>query len=111
MLDYFVIEAVNTLRESSRVATARAKEIEKEMIDAGLMPAPPPQPSSLPLKKENPRESVASLQSRTSSPANKPAVDEEEEAVRLRLENIGMHVGANFAERWKSCLRRCYSHK
>ena len=100
MMDYFLIEVVNALRASAAVATARAKEIEKEMVDSGLIPPPPPPPPSLPLKKDVARDSMVSLTSRTSSPAGKlSAMDEEEEAVFVRLEAIGMHVGANVAER------------
>ncbi|KAJ7596573.1 TRAPP complex subunit trs33 [Mycena floridula] len=99
MMDYFLIEVVNTLRASAAVATARAKKMEKEMIEAGLVPAPPPVPPALPLKKENPRDSLVSLSSRTGSPAAKLPVDEEEEALRTRLETIGVHVGSNFTER------------
>ncbi|THU98836.1 transport protein particle component [Dendrothele bispora CBS 962.96] len=97
MMDYFLIEVVNTLRESSAVATARSKRIEKEMIDAGLLPSPQPPVPALPLKPENPRDSTVSLNSKTSGKV--AVIDDEEEAVRTRLETIGMHVGANFAER------------
>ncbi|KAF5349382.1 hypothetical protein D9758_015522 [Tetrapyrgos nigripes] len=65
MMDYFLIEVVNTLRESSAVT-------------------------------KNPRDSTVSLNSRSGKNA---AVDEEEEAIRTHLEAIGLHVGANFAER------------
>lgn len=87
-MDYFLIEMVNTLRSSSNVATARAQKVEQEMIDAGLLPPPPPPASS---KKEN-RDSIGSSRS------GKP-VDDEEEPLRMRLESIGMHVGANITER------------
>ncbi|KDR68823.1 hypothetical protein GALMADRAFT_78072 [Galerina marginata CBS 339.88] len=96
-MDYFLIEMVATLRESAAVATARSKKIEQEMMEAGLVPAPIPVPSSL--KKESARDSVTSLVSRTGSAAGKGTLDEDEEPVRLRLEAIGMHVGANFSER------------
>ncbi|ESK86482.1 bet3 family protein [Moniliophthora roreri MCA 2997] len=93
MMDYLLIEVVNTLRESSAVATARSKKIEQEMLEAGLIPPAPAvtQPST-------PRDSVTSLNSRNTGKAV-AMVDEEEEAIRIRLEAIGMHVGANFAER------------
>ncbi|KAI0757475.1 transport protein particle component [Daedaleopsis nitida] len=93
-MDYFVIEMVNTLRASSAVATARTKKIEQEMIDAGLMPAPAAVPPAL--KKNQLRDSVGSDGSRAS--ISKDAKDEDEE-LRARLEAIGMHVGANMAER------------
>ncbi len=97
-VDYFVIEMVNTLRASSAVATARAKKVEQEMIDAGLMPTPAP---ALPaLKKDKIRESMGSNASRSS--ISKDGQEGEEEELRARLEAIGMHVGANMAERFVS---------
>jgi len=97
-MDYLLIEMVATLRESAAVATARSKKIEKEMIDAGLIPTPISVP--LGLKKENSaRDSVASLASKTGSASGKGGWDDEEEPVRQRLEAIGMHVGANYSER------------
>ncbi|KAI0761626.1 transport protein particle component [Trametes elegans] len=89
-MDYFVIEMVNTLRASTAVATARAKKVEQEMINAGLMPAPAPVPP--PLKKDKMRDSLGSNAS-----VGPEGGDEEE--LRARLEAIGMHVGANMAER------------
>ncbi|KAL0950566.1 hypothetical protein HGRIS_007368 [Hohenbuehelia grisea] len=99
-MDYFLIEAVNVLRVSSAVATAKRKRIEKEMIDTGLLPptAPVPPPKEKP--KDTARDSVTSLTSK----AAKVPVDEDEEALRVRLESIGVHVGANFAERL--CLHK-----
>lgn len=94
-MDYLLIELVNTLKESSAIATARQRKVEKEMIEAGLIP-PPPQAAPAVPKKESPRDSVTSLNSKSGKIA---PVDEEEEAVRVRLEAIGTHVGANFTER------------
>ncbi|KAF8880924.1 TRAPP complex subunit trs33 [Gymnopilus junonius] len=96
-MDYFLIEMVATLRESAAFATARAKKLEAEMIESGLIPPPQAVPSSI--KKDTARDSVTSLASRTGSASGKGQVDEEEEPVRQRLEAIGMHVGANFSER------------
>ncbi|TFK68421.1 transport protein particle component [Pluteus cervinus] len=96
VMDYFVIELVNTVRASSAVATARSKRIEKEMIDAGLLPQPAPAPP-VPSKKDSARDSVSSLASRGG--AKSGSLDEDEEAVRARLEAIGVHVGSNIAER------------
>ncbi|KAI0727573.1 NO signaling/Golgi transport ligand-binding domain-containing protein [Fomitopsis betulina] len=79
-MDYFVIEMVSALRASSAVAAARAKKLEQDMIEAGLVPAPLTTSSKV-------------------SGGKAAALDEEEEAVRSRLEAIGMHVGANVAER------------
>ncbi|KAF5332320.1 hypothetical protein D9758_016121 [Tetrapyrgos nigripes] len=83
-------ESFTLLRESSAVVTARSKRIEKEMVDAGLIPPPQPALPTLPPKTENPRDSTVSLNSRSGKNA---AVDEEEEA-------IGLHVGAKFAEKY-----------
>ncbi|KAF5372199.1 hypothetical protein D9758_004916 [Tetrapyrgos nigripes] len=74
------------------------EDIEKEMVDAGLIPPPQPALSTLPLKTENPRDSTVLISLNSRSGKN-TAVDEEEEAIRTRLEAIGLHVGANFAER------------
>lgn len=77
-IDYFLIEAIDALRASAAVADARAKKIEIEMIDAHILPPPPP-------------------------PKDHPP-DDEDDALRVRLEAIGMHVGANFSERYASRL-------
>lgn len=95
VMDYFLIELVNTLRDSAAVATRRAKKIEQEMTEAGLIPPPPPPPHTLPPKKESAHDSVTSL----TRGSGKSPLDDEEEAVRARLEAIGLHVGANFTER------------
>ena len=93
-MDYLLIEAVNALRASSAVAAARAKKIEREMADAGILPPPPPPPATKPHQPH--RDSVGSMTSRT-QPAS--ADDEEDEGVRTRLEAIGFQVGASFIER------------
>ncbi|KAJ7644072.1 TRAPP complex subunit trs33 [Roridomyces roridus] len=101
VMDYFLIEVVNTLRASAAVATERAKKIEAEMVEAGLIPAPSATPAQ-PLKKDaaSARDSVTSLNSRASTAGGRTgSADEAEEAVRSRLEAIGQHVGANFTER------------
>ncbi|EIN13142.1 TRAPP complex subunit trs33 [Punctularia strigosozonata HHB-11173 SS5] len=101
-MDYFLIETVAALRASAGVAVARAREIEREMVDAGLVPPPPP-PAPL-LKKERERERERERESAGSTlasavTAGKAPLDEDEEEVRVRLESIGAHVGANLAER------------
>ncbi|KAG5652833.1 hypothetical protein H0H81_003457 [Sphagnurus paluster] len=101
-MDYFMIELVNTLKESSAVATARSKKIEKEMIEAGLIPPPSATASGALAKKDSARDSVTSLNSRNTGKAT--VLDEDEEAVRARLEAIGIHVGANFTERYVEIL-------
>jgi hypothetical protein len=88
-MDYFLIEAVRTLRHSSAVAEARAKKVEDEMIDAGLIPPPPP--PQVKAKKDAQRDSIGTG---TSAPS-----DDEDEGLRARLEAIGLHVGANITER------------
>lgn len=94
-MDYFVIEMVNTLRASSAVAVARAKKVEKELVDVGLMPPTALVPPAL--KKSQLRDSIGSDMSRNSISHDRREEDEEE--LRARLEGIGMHVGANMAER------------
>jgi len=101
LMDYFLIELVNTLRASSAVATARSKKVEQEMIEAGLIPAPAP--PVLTRKKETARDSQTSLTTRSGGKST--VMEEEEEAVRARLEAIGLHVGANFTER---CARAIF---
>jgi hypothetical protein len=91
-MDYLLIELVNALRVSSAVAAARTRKIEQEMIEAGLIPAAP---APLPPSKKDP----AQRDSLTSAGSNGKQRDVEEEAVRARLEAIGLHVGANFTER------------
>ena len=99
--DFFLIEVVNTLRASSAHAQARARKAEQEMIDAGLLPAPLPTPV---MRKEH-RDSTTSLASKAAT-----RVDDEEEGLRLRLEAIGMHVGANITERYLHPFHPCLSH-
>ena len=90
-MEYFLIEAVQTLRHSSAVADSRVQKIEDEMIEAGLIPpTPPPQVKA---KKDAQLDSVTSASS-----------DEEEEGLRARLEAIGLHVGANITERCASYI-------
>lgn len=101
-MDYFVIEMVNTLRASSAVATARAKKVEQEMIEAGLMPTPATVPPAL--KGSQLRQSHGSDGSRDS--ISRDGKDEDEE-LRARLEAIGVHVGANMAERYACAFLSC----
>ena len=98
--DFFLIEMVNTLRVSSAHAQARARKVEQEMIDAGLLPAPLPTPAM----RKGHKDSTTSLASRTTT-----KVDDEEEGLRLRLEAIGMHVGANITERCAYLFHSCPS--
>lgn len=89
--DCFLIEMVSTLRASSAHAQARARKVEQEMVDAGLLPIPLPTPG---IRKDH-RGSATSLASRVTM-----KVEDEEEGLKLRLEAIGMHVGANITERY-----------
>jgi trafficking protein particle complex subunit 6 len=113
-MDYFIIEMVETLRSSSSIAVARSKQIEREMVEAGLIPPPPPVPVPPVDTPTNPRDSTGSLVSVTKSSTVGPrsaaaaVMDEAEEAVRYRLELIGMHVGANFTERLLASILALY---
>ncbi|KAK7687985.1 hypothetical protein QCA50_008355 [Cerrena zonata] len=59
-LDYFFIEMVNTLRDSSAVAISRTKKIEEEMAEAGLLPPAPPATTAA-AKRESARDSISSM--------------------------------------------------
>ncbi|KAJ3769726.1 TRAPP complex subunit trs33 [Lentinula raphanica] len=100
MMDYFLIETVNTLRESSKIALHREREREKEMVEAGLIPPPAPPVKDTKDPLASARDSTGSLAStKAGKAAASTQVDEEEEALKLRLETIGIHVGSNFSER------------
>jgi hypothetical protein len=102
-MDYFLIEMVNTLRASSAAAAARAKKLEAEMIEAGLVPPPPTVPPPLAIKKELHIDSTVGTTHNTSGKVK----EVDEEGVRARLENIGAHVGANFTERYVLLCLAC----
>jgi hypothetical protein len=72
VLDYFIIEAINTLRQSAAVATRRQKDLEEEMAKANLLQQP---------------------QSREAQQ------DAAEETLKARLEGMGSRVGASLVER------------
>jgi len=80
VLDYLLVELVPTLRDSAAVSGARATKIEDEMRAAGLL-------SHLPV--------ASKAAKRESTSPGDPA----EDALRIRLESVGAHVGANLAER------------
>ncbi|KAI9509859.1 NO signaling/Golgi transport ligand-binding domain-containing protein [Russula earlei] len=88
-MEYFLIEAVQILRHSSAVADARAKKVEDEMIEAGLIP--PPTPTPVKARKDAQRDSFGAGSSASG--------DDDDEGLRARLEAIGLHVGANITER------------
>ena len=94
-MDYFLIELVATLRASSAVSVAKTKKIEQEMIEAGLLQPPLAIPPPVPSKRD-------SSMSTASTAKTDGKVSEEEESLRVRLEAIGVHVGANVAERQAS---------
>lgn len=104
--DYFLIELMHTLRRSSQVARERLKKREEEMLANGLLPPNPPGAgsastsglSSTGLGGSGSRTSLGNASAGGSATA-KVLVNEEEEAVRVRLESLGAHVGANLAER------------
>ncbi|GJJ13810.1 hypothetical protein Clacol_008067 [Clathrus columnatus] len=86
--DYLLIEAVNTLRASSAAARERIKTREEEMIREGLL--------------------VISASGSSAGGPNTPilpntpgkhTISAEEEDLRVRLDAMGAHVGANIAER------------
>ncbi|CAE6425652.1 unnamed protein product [Rhizoctonia solani] len=85
--DIFVIEMVHTLRDSASVARKREIELEEEMIENGL------------LERKAPAATSSRGDSVSSVPAAKSLLDDDEEALRVRLESIGTHVGANLVER------------
>jgi len=97
-MDYFLIEAVQTLRHSSAVAEARAKKVEDELVEAGLIPPPPPPPPQTKAKKDAQRDSIG--------PGFSIPSDDEDEGLRARLEAIGLHVGANITERCEDLSQR-----
>lgn len=72
VLDYFLIEAVNTLRDSASVATRRQRELEDEMAKVNLVQQP--------LARDSQQDSA-------------------EEALKTRLEGLGSRVGASLVER------------
>lgn len=121
-LDYLLIEMVHTLRASAGVATERVRRVERELLDAGLGPGPAPPEKTVSVKdkerlKKEGRESVTSASSRTrvsSLAVQGQGLDgvptegeEDEEGLKLRLEAIGLHVGANIAERY---VQLCFLH-
>jgi hypothetical protein len=92
--DYFIIEASSALRQSSAVALERHAKRERELVAAGLIAPIPPRHQAL--RKDGtttPRDSIGSVK----GPIE---LEDGEEALRMRLENIGNAVGGNLAERF-----------
>ena len=100
IVDYLVMEAVQTLRASTVIAMAKRRQREKDLVDAGLV-LPDEQAPAVPKKDVN-RESMASIASKTTTMTTTTTKVEEgpdEEEVYSRLEAIGVHIGSNVAER------------
>ncbi|KAF8525084.1 TRAPP complex subunit trs33 [Hysterangium stoloniferum] len=81
--DYFLMEAVHTFRHSSEVARERLKKREEEMVENGLLP----------------QGYIVGGSAGGKGAGSKAQVTEEEDAIRIRLESMGAHAGANLAER------------
>jgi len=77
VFEYIFIELVRCFKNSATFTQSRLEKHEQEMIDAGLLPA------SVKKRKEHP----TALQS------------EPDQALLLRIEIAGEHVGANLSER------------
>jgi hypothetical protein len=109
LMDYFLIELVPILRASAEVATARAERLEGEMVTAGLLPPPPVS------KRAEHTTSIAtsntSLVKSAISAAAKGQPEDEEEALRRRLDTIGQHVGTNIVERCGYLIKSCSHSK
>jgi hypothetical protein len=73
VLDYLIIESVNSLRHSATVASQRQRELEEEMSRTNLL------------------QQLSTKESQTQNP---------EELLKYRLEKMGSSVGANIAERF-----------
>jgi hypothetical protein len=72
VLDYFLIETINTLRQSAERAISRQRELEEEMSKSNIL-------HQIPVRDAQ---------------HNMP-----EEALKIRLENLGVHVGSALVER------------
>jgi len=92
-MEFLMIELVHTLRESARTAMKKSRTQEEEMVAAGLLPAPASSSITTPSLRgsSSVRDSMASEDSKV--------FEEEEDALKSRLESIGAVVGGNLAER------------
>ena len=103
--DYFLIELMHTLRHSSRVARDKLKQREEDMLVNGLLTSTLAAAGSTGASGQGPEgfgsTSKMSLGSSTAAggASAKPSANDEDEAVRIRLDALGAHVGANLAER------------
>ncbi len=79
VLDYLVIELVDTFRSSAASARARFQRHEQDMISAGFLP------QSAKRKAEQ----------------SGSGYYDDDQAIVARLEHAGKHVGANLTERWQ----------
>ena len=94
-------EITHTLTHSSNIALERFKQRERELIEAGYVASPPPRKekaagSSV---RDSTNSAVSASRSTGASPAGE-LLDEGDDATRQRLENIGVIVGGNLAERY-----------
>ncbi|EJT98896.1 transport protein particle [Dacryopinax primogenitus] len=101
VVEYLLIEATRALADSARVAQSSKDAVEQAMRDAGWLPAPDAgkgettaaaREAALGRLKDQVREEVERARR-----AKKE--DDDEGAVRLRLENMGVQVGGNLAEK------------
>ncbi|KAF8508515.1 NO signaling/Golgi transport ligand-binding domain-containing protein [Gautieria morchelliformis] len=101
--DYLLIELVHSLRRSSQVARDRLQKREDEMLANGLLTSTAVAASTLAAGQVSAglgsKTSLRGLSAAAGATAN-VSVTEEEEAIRVRLEALGAHVGANLAERY-----------
>jgi trafficking protein particle complex subunit 6 len=102
--DYLLIELVHSLRRSSQVARDRLKKREDEMLANGLLPSTSAAAGSALAAGQvsaglGSKTPLRGLSAAAGATANVSA-SEEEEAIRVRLEALGAHVGANLAERY-----------
>ena len=96
--DYLLIEAIHTLRASSAVARERIKKREDEMIRNGLLPANYASTNGRGGGVEGAKKSTTNLAAGAGAGKSAP-LSEEEEALKMRLEALGAHAGANIIER------------
>ncbi len=101
MLDYLVTGITHTLTHSSNIALARLKKREKELIEAGYIAPPPPRKErATGSSARDSTNSIVSVSRATSASSPGELIDEGDDAARQRLENIGVIVGGNLAERY-----------
>ena len=93
VLDFLLIEMVPILKQSTTASLKKIREAENEMIEAGLLSPPAPTHPIPPGLKG------AALQEAIDDQRRIQIEEEDNEALRLRLESIGVSVGGTLAER------------